>query len=330
MSERDAGTSRRAAIRAGIAAAAAVALPGSVLRAAEISTITDSAMNSATDSTTDSSANSTANSTANSPTTSRDASTAGAPARAPYRQSVARWCFGNMPLAALCAEGKRIGLNGIDLLSENEWGVPKEHGLVCAVANGPGPIADGWNRLDLHDKLVAEGERLIPLVAAAGVPQMIVFSGNRRGMSDADGIANCITGLARLVPAAEKHGVTLVMEMLNSKVDHRDYHADRTEWAAQVARGLATERFKLLYDVYHMQIMEGDVVRTIEKYAALIGHFHTAGVPGRHEIDETQELYYPRIARAIAGTGFTGFVAHEFMPTKDPMVKLAEAVRIFA
>ena len=247
-----------------------------------------------------------------------------------YKQSVARWCFSSMPLADLCAESKRIGLHAIDLLSENEWDVPKSHGLACAVANGPGPIPDGWNRPDLHDKLIAEGERLLPLIAKSGIPQMIVFSGNRRGMSDGDGIANCITGLKRLVPTAERLGVTLVMEMLNSRVDHFDYHADRTEWAAQVARGLGTERFKLLYDVYHMQIMEGDVVRTIEKYAPLIGHYHTAGVPGRHEIDDSQELNYARIARAIAGTGFTGYVAHEFLPTAAPIEKLAEARAIFA
>jgi hydroxypyruvate isomerase len=256
------------------------------------------------------------------------------PARAtkapPYRQSVARWCFGRMPLDDLCTEAKRIGLDAIDLLSENEWSVPRTHGLACAIANGPGPIADGWNRPDLHDRLVAESERLLPLVAAAGIPQMIVFSGNRRGMSDAEGIANCVAGLRRILPSAERLGVTLVMEMLNSKVDHRDYHADRTEWAAQVAAGLGSPRFKLLYDVYHMQIMEGDVVRTIERYAPVIGHYHTAGNPGRHEIDATQELNYARIARAIAGTGFSGFVAHEFLPTAEPMVKLAEAQRIFA
>ena len=247
-----------------------------------------------------------------------------------YKQSVARWCFSAMPLADLCRESKRIGLDAIDLLSENEWDVPQAHGLTCAIANGPGPIADGWNRPDLHDRLVAEGERLLPLVAKSGIPQMIVFSGNRRGMSDGEGIANCVAGLKRLLPTAERLGVTLVMEMLNSRVDHFDYHADRTEWAAQVARGLGTARFKLLYDVYHMQIMEGDVVRTIEKYAPLISHYHTAGVPGRHEIDDSQELNYARIARAIAGTGFTGYVAHEFVPTSAPLAKLAEARAVFA
>jgi hydroxypyruvate isomerase len=248
----------------------------------------------------------------------------------PYRQSVARWCFARMPLDELCREAKRIGLHAIDLLSENEWDLPRQHGLACAVANGPGPIADGWNRPDLHDQLVAESERLLPLVARAGIPQMIVFSGNRRGMADGEGIANCVAGLKRIMPAAERLGVTIVMEMLNSKVDHRDYHADRTEWAAQVARGLGSSRFKLLYDIYHMQIMEGDVVRTIGQYKDLIGHYHTAGVPGRNELDETQELNYKRIAQAVAATGFSGYVAHEFMPRSAPMEKLAEAQGIFA
>ena len=247
-----------------------------------------------------------------------------------YRQSVARWCFSRTPLDELCREAKRIGLAAIDLLSENEWAEPAKHGLTCAVSNGPGSIPDGWNRPDLHDKLVAESERLLPLIARAGIPQMIVFSGNRRGMGDGEGIANCAAGLRRIMPTAEKVGVTVVMEMLNSKVDHKDYHADRTEWAVQVARAVSSARFKLLYDVYHMQIMEGDVVRTIGQHASLIGHYHTAGVPGRHELDDTQELNYGRIARAINATGFTGYVAHEFVPTREPMAKLAEAQAIFA
>ena len=292
---------RRDALRTGLAAAAGLALP-SLATADDVSAAT--------------------------PISHDDGARRATP---PYKQSVARWCFGSMPIDALCREAKRIGLDGIDLLSENEWSVPAQHGLVCTVANGPGPIADGWNRPDLHDRLVADSERLIPLVAAAGIPQMIVFSGNRRGMSDGEGIANCVAGLKRIVPLAERHGVTLVMEMLNSKVDHRDYHADRTAWAAEVARGLNTPRFKLLYDVYHMQIMEGDVIRTIRQYAPLIGHYHTAGNPGRNELDASQELNYAAIAQAIAATGFTGFVAHEFIPRRAPGLEgLAEAQRIFA
>jgi len=300
---------RRQAIKAGLAGAGALAATGALTpglaRAEEGGVATDA------------------------PAPRRDA-LPGAGSAPGYRQSVARWCFSSMPLDTLCAEAKRIGLQGIDLLSEPEYEVPKRHGLVCTVANGPGPIPDGWNRPDLHDKLVAEGERLLPLVAQAGIGQMIVFSGNRRGMGDGEGIANCVAGLKRLLPAAERHGVTLVMEMLNSKVDHKDYHADRTAWAVEVAKGLGSGRFKLLYDIYHMQIMEGDVVRTIQTYAPFIAHYHTAGVPGRHELDEDQELYYPKIARAIAATGFTGFVAHEFIPRADGIATLAAAQRIFA
>ena len=264
------------------------------------------------------------------------AATAAATPQAPagftpaYRQSVARWCFASTPLDDLCRQAKASGLHAIDLLSEDEWAVPARHGLTCAIANGPGPIPDGWNTPANHDRLVAESERLLPLIARAGIPQMIVFSGNRRGMSDAEGIAHCVTGLRRILPLAERTGVTVVMEMLNSKVDHFDYQADRTAFGAAIAAGLGSPRFKLLYDIYHMQIMEGDVVHTIERYAPVIGHYHTAGVPGRHELDETQELFYPRIARAIAATGFTGYVAHEFMPTSDGFAKLRQAERIFA
>ena len=247
-----------------------------------------------------------------------------------YRQSVARWCFSTLPLEQLCIEAKGIGLHAIDLLSETEWEVPARHGLRCAIANGPGPITEGWNDPKRHEALVAESERLLPLIAAAGIPQMIVFSGNRRGQSDGEGIRQCVRGLRRILPTAERLGVTVVMELLNSKFDHADYQADRTTFGVAIAEALGSERFKLLYDIYHMQIMEGDVVRTIERYAPYIGHYHTAGVPGRHELDETQELNYGRIARAIAGTGFQGYVAHEFMPTGTPMRHLAEAVRLFA
>jgi hydroxypyruvate isomerase len=247
-----------------------------------------------------------------------------------YRQSVARWCFASTPIDDLCREAKRVGLHAIDLLSEDEWSVPARHGLACAIANGPGPIPDGWNTVANHDRLVAESERLLPKIAAAGIPQMIVFSGNRRGLSDAEGIANCVKGLRRILPLAERLGVTITMELLNSKVDHRDYQADRTPFGVAIAEALGSSRFTLLYDIYHMQIMEGDVVRTIETYHRHIGHYHTAGVPGRHELDGTQELFYPRIAKAIADTGFTGFVAHEFMPTAAGFATLQDAQRIFA
>lgn len=254
---------------------------------------------------------------------------AAAPAAMPgkLRQSVARWCFASTPLEELCAAGAAMGLAGVDLLDEKDWLVPKQHGLACAIGNSFGTIPRGFNRPDHHDALVAAGNEMIPKAAAAGVERIVVFSGNRDGLSDGDGIANCITGLRRLMPRAEEHGVTLCMEMLNSKVDHKDYHADHTAWAAAVVAGVGSPRFRLLYDVYHMQVMEGNVIATIRRYADIIAHYHTAGVPGRHEIDDAQELNYGRIAQAIADTGFTGFVAHEFIPQGEPIAALRQAVQ---
>ena len=243
------------------------------------------------------------------------------------KQSVCQWCYSNMPLDDLCAAAKRIGLLSVELLSEKDWPVVKKYGLTCAMANGPCTIPVGFNRPSEHDRLVAESERLLPLVAAAGLPNMIVFSGNRGGMSDGEGLANCVAGLKRITPLAEKLGVTVCMELLNSKVDHKDYMCDRTPWGAELVRQVGSPRFKLLYDIYHMQIMEGDVIRTIRDHWDAMGHFHTAGVPGRNEIDASQELNYPAIMRAIADLGYTGFIGQEFIPKRDPMTSLAEGVR---
>ena len=251
------------------------------------------------------------------------------PARAGrLKQSVSRWCYGKLSLEELCAAAKRIGLSAIDLLDENEWATPKQFGLACAMANGFGTIPKGFNRPDNHEKLIADAERMMPLAAAAGVPNIVCFSGNRAGMSDGEGIANCIAGLKRITPAAERVGVTLCLELLNSKVDHHDYQADHTAWGVEVVKGVGSPRLKLLYDIYHMQVMEGDVVRTIRQNAQHIAHYHTGGVPGRNEIDETQELNYRRVAQAIADTGFTGFLAHEFVPARDPITSLGEAFAI--
>ena len=244
------------------------------------------------------------------------------------RQSVSRWCYGKLSLEELCTAAKRIGLSAIDLLDEKDWDTPKQFGLSCAMANGFGSIPKGFNRPDNHDQLVADAERMMPLAAAAGVPNIVCFSGNRAGMSDGEGIANCIAGLKRIAPTAERVGVTLCMELLNSKVDHHDYHADHTAWGVQVVKGVESPRLKLLYDIYHMQIMEGDVVRTIRENAQHIAHYHTGGVPGRNEIDETQELNYRRVAQAIAHSGFGGFLAHEFVPRRDPITSLAQAFAI--
>ncbi|MBM4187160.1 MAG: TIM barrel protein [Gemmatimonadetes bacterium] len=244
------------------------------------------------------------------------------------RQSVCQWCYAKIPLDDLCRSAREIGLESVELLDERQWPVARKHGLTCAMANGPTEIEVGLNRPNEHDRFVRESERLIPLVAQAGLPNMIVFSGNRGGMSDGEGLENCAKGLARIVPIAERHGVTVCMELLNSKVDHLDYQCDRTAWGVELVKRVGSPRFKLLYDIYHMQIMEGDVIRTIRDNFAHIAHFHTGGVPGRAEIDESQELNYPAIMRAIADLGFRGFIGQEFIPRRDPMTSLRQGVRI--
>ena len=245
------------------------------------------------------------------------------------KHSVSRWCYGKIPLDDLCEAAKGIGFKSVELLDEADWAVPRRHGMTCAMANGFGTIPVGFNRLDQHDKLVADAERVIPRAAAAGVPNIVCFSGNRGGLSDAEGVANCITGFKRLAPTAERHGVTLCLELLNSKVDHHDYQADHTAFGAEVVKGVGSPRVKLLYDIYHMQIMEGDVIATIRANIQHIAHFHTGGVPGRHEIDDTQELNYRRVMQAIADLGFTGFVAQEFVPAREPaLASLRQAFEI--
>ena len=246
------------------------------------------------------------------------------------RHSVCRWCYPDIPLAEFCAAAKEIGITAIDLVGPEEWPVLKQYGLHAAMPHGAGKgITDGFNDPALHDELVASYETLIPQVAAAGYDQVICFSGNRRGLDDEQGIRHCATGLKRLMGAAEKHGVTLVMELLNSKVNHPDYQCDHTAWGAALCDAIGSEHFKLLYDIYHMQIMEGDVIATIRKYHPYIAHYHTGGVPGRNEIDESQELNYPAIMRAIVETGFEGYVAQEFIPKQpQPLQSLAQAIRI--
>lgn len=244
------------------------------------------------------------------------------------KQSVCRWCYGKMSVDDLCKNAAAMGLKSVELLGENEWSIPAKHGLTCAVANGPTSIARGWNRMEHHDEFVKESERLLPLIKQAGLPNMIVFSGNRDGLNDHQGINNCVAGLKRIAPLAEQLGVTVVMELLNSKVDHKDYQCDHTAWGVEVVQGVSSPRFKLLYDIYHMQIMEGDVIRTVLDNLSHIAHFHTGGVPGRNEIDETQELQYAAICRAIVEAGFTGYLAQEFIPKRDPMTSLRQATTL--
>ena len=246
------------------------------------------------------------------------------------RHSVCRWCYNSIPLETLCREAKTIGLESIELVEPKELHVLAQHGLTCAMVSGvPGNIPNGLNRVAHHDRILAFMEEVIPIAAKGGYPNVIVFSGNRDGMSDDEGLEHCATGLKRIMPIAEKHGVTVCMELLNSRVNHADYMCDRTPWGVELAKRVGSERFKLLYDIYHMQIMEGDVIRTIRDNQAYIGHYHTGGVPGRHEIDESQELYYPAIMRAIVDTGYKGFVGQEFIPERaDKIASLRQGVQI--
>ena len=244
--------------------------------------------------------------------------------------SVCRWCYEKIPLEDLCKAAKSIGLQSIELVGPNEWPLLKKYGLTSALPSGAGMgIEKGFNDPQYHEALIKSYEEVIPKVAAAGYNQIICFSGNRKGLSDEKGLENAAMGLKRLMSTAEKYKVTMVMELLNSKVNHKDYMCDRPHWGAALADKIGSDRFKLLYDIYHMQIMEGDVIATIRKYQKYISHYHTGGVPGRAEIDETQELYYPAIMKAIADTGFKGFVAQEFVPKReDKIASLRQGVQI--
>jgi hydroxypyruvate isomerase len=230
----------------------------------------------------------------------------------------------------LCKAAVQIGIKSIDLTGPKEWPTLAKYGLTCAMGTGAGMgIAKGFNRPELHNKLVAGYEQLIPLAAAAKIPSVICFSGNRVGLDDEQGIENCAAGVKRLMKLAEQHQVNLVMELLNSRVDHGDYQCDHTAWGVKLCQRVGSERFKLLYDIYHMQIMEGDLIATIRKNTPYIAHFHTGGVPGRNEIDETQEIYYPAVMRAIVASGFRGYVAQEFVPRgNDPIGSLRRCVQI--
>ncbi|WP_296682497.1 TIM barrel protein [Flavobacterium sp.] len=244
--------------------------------------------------------------------------------------SVSRWCFDKLDLETLCVEAKKMGITGIDLVGPEAWPTLKKHNLVSTMCNGAElNLVDGFNDIQFHEKLIQRYTEMIPRVAEAGYKNLICFSGNRRGKTDEEGWTNCVIGLQKLIPLAEKHNVTLVMELLNSKINHKDYQCDRTAWGVELAKRINSPNFKLLYDIYHMQIDEGDVIRTIKDNIQYIAHFHTAGVPGRNEIDDTQELNYPAIMRAIAGTGFKGFVGQEFVPKNpDKLASLRQAITI--
>jgi hydroxypyruvate isomerase len=244
-----------------------------------------------------------------------------------FRHSVCRWCFAGIPLEKFALDAKSLGIDSIELLEPAEWPVVQRAGLTCALANGTTQIGEGFNRRENHARFVPSMKERIAQCADAGLPNVICFSGNRHGMGEEEGLENCAQGLKQVMLTAEQKRVTVVMELLNSKLDHKDYQCDHTAWGVELVKRVGSERFKLLYDIYHMQIMEGDIIATIRDYHSYIGHYHTAGCPGRHEIDASQELNYAAIMRAIA-TGFGGFVAQEFLPTRDPLQSLADAIRI--
>jgi len=272
--------------------------------------------------------------------------------------SVSAWCYNSlfspgrnrpakMTFEEFCRECAKMGIESVELLSPDQWPTVKKVGLTCAMCNGPDNIGYGWNRVQHHEDLLARFEnsdKSIPEVAKNGFPNLITFSGNRKGkdkwgdysLSDEEGLENCVKGLKQLMPLAEKHKVTIILELLNSKVDHQGYMADHTAWGVEVCKRVGSERLKLLYDIYHMQIMEGDVIRTLRgdkgkgigAAAPFIGHYHTGGNPGRNEIDDTQELNYAAIMKAIVATGYKGFVGQEFIPRGEPLVSLRKAIEI--
>ena len=244
--------------------------------------------------------------------------------------SVCKWCYGKIPLEDFCKSAKEIGLQSVELLEAKDFDTLKKHGLACAMVSGvPGGIESGLNRKENHDKILSFFEDKTSVVAEAGFPNIICFSGNRAGMSDDEGLENCAIGLKRVMPIAEKHKVTVCMELLNSKRNHKDYMCDHTAWGVELVKRVGSERFKLLYDIFHMQIMEGDVCDTIRENHQYIGHYHTGGVPGRNEIDDSQEINYPRVMKAILATGFKGFVAQEFIPKRvDAIASLRQGVQI--
>jgi hydroxypyruvate isomerase len=244
------------------------------------------------------------------------------------KQSVCRWCYAKIPIEDLARESARLGIQSIDLLDPKEWAAVKKFGLIPTMVPGGTTIPDGLNRKENHDGIEHRLKDAITLAAKEKVPSVIVFSGNRRGMSDEEGLENCVIGLNRIKSFAEDKGVMVCMELLNSKVNHKDYMCDHTAWGVEMIRRVDSPNVKLLYDIYHMQIMEGDVIRTIRDNFQYIGHFHTGGVPGRNEIDGTQELNYEAIANAIADLGFKGYFAHEFIPKREPLKSLGEAVAI--
>jgi hydroxypyruvate isomerase len=239
--------------------------------------------------------------------------------------SVCQWTYNFISVEELCLVVKKIGFSAIDLVGPKDWPTLKKYGIHSSMCNGAEiNLVDGWNRKEFHDTLIKKYTEHVELVAKAGYKNLICFSGNRRGMDDETGLKNCVEGLKQIIGLAEKNNVIIQMELLNSKVDHKDYMCDKSPWGVELVKKIGSPNFKLLYDIYHMQIDEGDVIRTIKDNHQYFGHYHTGGVPGRHIIDETQELYYPAIMKAILEIGFKDYVAQEFIPNeKDNEAKIA-------
>ena len=245
--------------------------------------------------------------------------------------SVCRWTYNFLPLDELCDVVNKIGFSAIDLVGPKDWPTLQKHNIYCSMCYtaGENSLTKGWNNPAYHAQLIKDFTEVIPLMPGAKYTNVICFSGNRNGMDDETGLKNCAEGLKKIMPVAEKNGVTVMMELLNSKVNHKDYMCDRTKWGVELCKRVGSENFKLLYDIYHMQVDEGDVIATIKEYQKYLGHYHTGGVPGRHEINETQELFYPAIMKAIVETGFKDYVAQEFIPAAtDKVASLREAIKI--
>lgn len=251
------------------------------------------------------------------------------PLKGNINHSVCRWTYDFLSLEELCVLAKEIGIKAIDLIGPKDWYILKKHGLDSSMCNGAEiNLVDGWNNKDNHAKLIQSYTEHIELVSKAGYKNLIFFTGNRRGMDDETGMQNTVEGLKKIVGLAEKKGVVLQLELFNSKINHKDYMADKSAWGVDMCKRIGSENVKLLYDIYHMQINEGDVIRTIQDFHPYFGHYHTAGVPGRHEIDDTQELNYPAIMQAIVKTGYKGYVAQEFIPVAtDKIASLKDAIR---
>jgi len=242
-------------------------------------------------------------------------------------QSVSRWCYGKIPLDEFCAVVKKMGLKGIDLLGPKDFPTLKKHGLICTMIETHS-LTKGLDNKQNHAQCLDQIRTAIDAAAEHGFPNVISFPGNRDGMSDEEGVENSVAALKQVVGHAEKKKVTICLEYLNSKVDHKGYMFDNMAWGVEVCKKVGSERVKILYDIYHAQIMEGDIIRTIKNNKQYIGHYHTGGNPGRNEIDDTQEIYYPAVMKAIVEMGFKGYVAHEFVPKRDPLTSLAQAVKI--